>query len=193
MNIYPDLDKNNASLVVIDIQQKLAAAISSEDLHALLRKVINLVECARLLDLPVIVTEQYPQGLGRTLPMIGEAVYRCSPDIQFVPKKRFSCAGVPEFDGWLRDHGRRQLIITGIETHVCVFATARDLARQGYSVHVPRDAVTSRSESNHSNGLSLIERAGGIVTNSETVIFDLLKVAEGDAFKAMSKLIKQTV
>jgi len=187
-----DLDKNNAALVIIDIQQKLAGAIPSEVLHALLRKVVNLIECARLMELPVIVTEQYPEGLGRTLPMIAEAVYRCSSDIQFVAKKRFSCVGVPLFDDWMKSHGRQQIIIAGIETHVCVFGSARDLAAGDLAVHVPMDGVTSRSESNHLNGLNLIEKAGGVVTNSETIIFDLLKVAEGETFKAMSRLIKQT-
>ena len=185
-----DLQSDDAALVIIDIQQKLAAAMPSEGLHDLLRRVVNLVECARLLELPLIVSEQYPKGLGNTLPMVGEAAYRSSSEVPFFSKTRFSCVGEPAFDAWLSGHKRRQILLTGIESHVCVFSTARDLLARGYTVHVPQDATMSRTHRNYENGLRLIEAGGGVVTNSETVVFDLLKKAEGDAFKAMSRLIK---
>jgi nicotinamidase-related amidase len=184
------LQESDTALVIIDIQQRLAAAMEGVGLRENLRKVINILECGRLLGLPAVVTEQYPQGLGSTLPMISEAVGRLGPEVSFVEKKRFSCYGVKAFDRWLQTVRRRQLVLCGIETHVCVFQTARDLVSAGYTVHVPADTTLSRQHLDHTIGLDLIKRAGGVVTTSETVVFDLLKVAEGPSFKAMSKMLK---
>jgi nicotinamidase-related amidase len=185
-----DLNASEAAIVVIDLQQRLAAAMNEDDLRDGLRKVINVLECGRLLGIPTAVTEQYPKGLGPTLPMISEAVNRVSSDVSYVEKTSFSCMGVPEFRQWVRQSGRSQILLVGIETHVCVFQTARDLVAEGYVVHVPADTTLSRTPRNHQLGLELIGRAGGVVTSSETVIFDLLEKAEGEAFKTMSKMLK---
>lgn len=185
-----NLDASDAAVVVIDIQQKLTAVMDEDELRDALRKTINVLECCRLLGLPAAVTEQYPRGLGQTLPMVGEAVSRVSPDVAYIEKTTFSCFGTEEFRQWIRNVGRNQILLAGIETHVCVFQTARDLVADGHVVHVPADTTLSRTRRNHEIGLELIDRAGGVVTSSETVIFDLLEKAEGEPFKTMSKMLK---
>lgn len=184
------LDPKRAALAVIDVQQRLAAAMPEEVLRASLRQMVSIMECARLMDLPCVVTEQYRKGLGTTLPMVAEALSKFDPEPTFVEKMDFSCMAVEEFRQWVLGTGRQQFIVMGIETHVCVFQTARDLTAEGYTVHVPRDTTMSRTRANWQVGLELMDRAGAVVTSAETVIFDLLGRAGTDQFKVMSKLVK---
>lgn len=184
------IDPAHAALLVVDIQERLAAAMDPEDRARCERNVGILVELARRLGMPIVVSEQYPQGLGPTVPAIAQAIAAEGLTVRRFQKVEFACPEAPAFEPIWHELRRDQWIVTGMETHVCVYQTVRTLAERGAYVHVPRDAVTSRSAQNREVGLSLIERAGGIVTSTETVVFDALRRAGTDDFKALSKLIK---
>lgn len=187
----PELFANKAGLCVIDIQEKLAAAMPEKVVKGTLRNCLNLIEAARCLGLPIVVSEQYPKGLGRSLPVIAEAVLRLPRDrVFFFDKIQFSCAGLGPFDSWLKKSGRTQWILVGMETHVCVYQSARAMVGAGFEVHVPRDAVVSRTMANWEVGLQLMDRAGVVVSATEVVIFDLLKHAGTEEFKQLSRIIK---
>ena len=186
-----ELHAAKTGLCIIDIQEKLAGTMPEKVLKGTLRNCLNLIETARVLRLPVVVSEQYPKGLGRTLPVVAEAVLRLPrQSIHFFEKVKFSCAGVSDFDSWLKSSGRPQWIVSGMEAHVCVYQTARALVGAGYQVHVPRDAVISRTMANWEIGLKLAEQAGALVTSTEVAIFDLLKQAGTSEFKMLSRIIK---
>jgi len=175
------------ALLVIDVQERLCAAMDPERLAGVRRNTIILLEAAKVLGLPVLVTEQYPKGIGPTLPDIAAAF----PEGQAVHEKVcFSCADADAFMDELRASGRDQLLLTGMETHVCVFQTARDLARAGFTPFVPQDAVISRTLENQAIGLRLMAQAGATRTGTETVLFDLLGKAGTPEFKALAPLIK---
>lgn len=177
------LQPDNTVLLVIDLQEKLMNAMPAKD--RVYKNTGLLLKTAQELDLPVIVTEQYPRGLGRTVTEITEHL----PEHTLIEKTCFS-ACTSELETSLHSLGRKSVVITGSETHICVFQTARDLTEQGYDVHVARDAVCSRTDENYENGLDLMKSAGAVITNTETVIFDLLKMAGTPAFKAISPLLK---
>jgi nicotinamidase-related amidase len=145
-----------------------------------------LVSCAHRLGVPVLVTEQYPKGLGRTLPevrsLLGEA-----PAFE---KTAFSCAEADGFMERLRALGTDHVILTGIEAHVCVLLTALDLLTRGLRVSIVADAVCSRRPANLEIGLGQARQAGAVVTATETVVFQLLGSADSDAFRELSKLLR---
>jgi len=143
-----------------------------------------LVTTAEQMGIPVIVTEQYPQGLGGTVKEIQDNI----KEYQYVEKMDFSA-----FEGLnhlLSTMGRKTLLVTGSETHVCVFQSTRDLVAAGYRVQVVKDAVCSRFKANYLNGLELMQGVGAVVTNTETVLFDLMKVAGTPEFKVISRLLR---
>jgi nicotinamidase-related amidase len=183
------LRAKDTALVVIDVQQRLVPAMPAAQYEALTRNVVTLVAAASQLNIPVCVSEQYPTGLGRTVPVVVEAVSRLQPSALFLDKTMFSIAGEPLFQRFL-DSGRKQLVIVGMETHICVFQSVRDLVARGYDVHVPRDAVISRTPDNHATGMALIAASGAVATSTETVIFDLLERAGTESFKILSRLVK---
>lgn len=186
-----ELFRNKTGLCIIDIQEHLAAAMPEKVLKGTLRNCLNLIEAARVLELPVVVTEQYPKGLGRTLPVIAEAVLRLPREqIFFFEKIVFGCKGLGPFDGWLKKSKRTQWIVAGMETHICVFQTARALVGEGYDVHVPRDAVISRAMANWEVGLRLMEQCQVVVSATEVAVFDLLKQAGTEEFKLLSHIVK---
>jgi isochorismate hydrolase len=190
-SVASELFAAKAGLCVIDIQEKLAAAMPEKVVKGTLRNCLNLIEAARVLNLPIAVSEQYPKGLGRTLPVVGESVLRLPREQIFLfDKLQFSCVGISPFDTWVKRTGRTQWILTGMETHVCVYQTARALAGAGFNVHVPRDAVVSRTMANWEIGLQLMAQAGVIVTSTEVVVFDLLKQAGTEQFKQLSQIVK---
>ena len=177
------LRREEAVLFVIDIQEKLVPVMERKD--QVIQNTATLITAAKEMDFPVIATEQYPKGLGRTVPeiltLIGEAN---------IHAKNSFTAYTDQVKALLGDVGRKKVLVTGMETHVCVFQTVRDLVRDGCFVHVARDAVASRTETNYSNGLDLMQSLGAVITNTETAVFDLLKVSGTPEFKVMSKLIK---
>jgi nicotinamidase-related amidase len=186
-----ELLADRTALCIIDIQEKLAAAMPEKVVKGTLRNCLNLIEAARVLSLPIVVSEQYPKGLGRTLPVVAESVLRLPREqVFFFDKLQFSCMGASAFEGWVRKGGRTQWVLAGMETHVCVYQTARALCAAGFQVQVPRDAVVSRTMANWEVGLQLMERAGAVVSCTEAVVFDLLKQAGTEEFKVLSRLIK---
>ncbi len=186
-----DLFSERTGICIIDVQERLAAAMPDKVLKGTLRNCLNLIEAARVLGMPVVVSEQCPKGLGQTLPVIAESVLRLPRErVFFFEKEAFDCTEVPVFERWIRDCGRAQWIVAGMEAHVCVYQTVRGLARRDLLVHVPRDAVVSRTMANWEIGLKLVEKAGGLVTATEVVLFDLLKRAGTAEFKLLSRIIK---
>ncbi len=183
------LSRARAALLVVDIQDKLAAAMPEQVLAQTVRNTAVLIEAARRMWLPIVVSQQYPRGLGATLPAIEDAL-RDAPGVHRFDKLDFSAAATPEFAALAPKLGRDQWIVTGMEAHVCVYQSARGLVQRGYEVHVASDAIASRSKHNFEIGKQLIERAGAVVSSTEIIVFDLLGSAADVEFKAISRLIK---
>lgn len=183
-----------AVLLVIDVQERLALAMPPEVRDRLERNVVVLVEAARRFAIPVMVTEQYPKGLGRTVPLVAAALdAEGGGAVHRFDKLEFSACNDAAFAplaAGLAAAGRDQWVVTGMECHVCVWQTVRGLRGRGAAVHVVADAVSSRTKANWRLGLELARRAGAEVTSTETVVFDLLGRAGTDDFKVLSKLIK---
>ena len=177
------LDSRNASVLVIDVQERLTPVMWN---FAPVEKYCRaLVQAARDLDMPVLATEQYPKGLGAMIGSIRELL----PGPPLV-KMHFSCGADPEFTKALGATGRKQVIVAGIETHVCVFQTVRDLLQQGYEPFVCADAVTSRFEEHRRVALELMRDLGAVITSAETSIFDLLHVCGTPEFKRVSPYVR---
>lgn len=173
-------------LVVVDVQERLFNAMDAERRDDMVANVKILVSAARRLDVPVLVTEQYPKGLGRTLPEL-RALLGDAPPFE---KTAFSCAGASGFVARLCALGADHVILTGIEAHVCVLITALDLLSQGLRVSIVADAVCSRRSANLEIGLAQARQAGAVVTATETVVFQLVGNADSDAFRELSKLLR---
>jgi nicotinamidase-related amidase len=187
---HPDvceLERGKTALAVIDIQERLAAAMPADVMAAVTRNTEILLNGAATLGLPVILTEQYPKGLG---PTVGE-VRRAVPEgATVIEKIEFSGAAAAGFIEALRRREIRHVLLAGMETHVCVLQTAVDLVDAGFLTWILRDAVCSRAKGNWEVGLSLAERAGARVATTETALFLLLGRAGTPEFKAISELIK---
>lgn len=174
-----------SQLAVIDVQEKLCAVMPPETLQELVKNCSTLLQAAQLLGVPAIHTEQYPKGLGPTLAELGRWL---KPETA-VAKTCFSCCDESAFRARLyRD--RPQIVLAGMEAHICVLQTALQLHESGHQVFVVEDAILSRKDANKQNTLSRLRHAGVIVTNTESVLFEWLRVAEGDAFKQISKLVR---
>ena len=178
------LRKENAVLIVIDVQGKLATLMHEKE--NLFANVIRMIRGAKVLDLPVVWTEQLPDKLGDTSPEIKQELEGLKPLV----KKTFSCCGDSAFLQELKRLGRKQVLLTGIETHVCVYQTAMDLLKSGYEVYLVRDAVSSRIEYNYHLGVERIKDAGAALTSVEMSLFELLRVAEGEQFKKIINIVK---
>ena len=183
------LSRTRAALLVVDIQDKLAAAMPEDVLAQAVRNTAVLIETARRMWMPIVVSQQYPRGLGATVPAIEDAL-RDAPTLHRFDKMIFSAADAPEFGALAPKLGRDQWIVTGMEAHVCVYQSARGLVSRGYNVHVPADAITSRTKSNFKIARKLIQDVGATLTSTEVVVFDLLGTAADVEFKALSRLIK---
>lgn len=175
------LTSEDALLLVIDIQDRLVSAMKYGE--QVIEKTGILLEVAKTLEIPVIVTEQYPKGLGSTVAELP------IEDAQVFEKITFT-GYTPEVRAALQETNRKKVIVTGMETHVCVLQTVRDLLLNGFHVFVVEDAVCSRFKTNFRNGISLMAAMGAVITNTETVFFDLMKKAGTPEFKELSKLIK---
>ncbi len=179
------LDRTKAAILVIDVQSRLAPTMPPEALARLVKYGRALVGAGKELGMPVLATEQYPKGLGETIPELQEVL----PSPPLV-KMHFSCGADPAFAAALEKTGRRQIVVCGMETHVCVFQTVRDLVATGYEVHVCSDAVSSRTEEHRRTGLELCREAGAVITTAETAIFDLLHLAGTPEFKRVAPLVR---
>ena len=170
------LSRKRAALVVVDVQEAFRPYASFGGVASACAK---LVRAARILELPTLVSEQYPQGLGHTAPEVG------LEDEPRIEKSVFSAARAEGFD----IAAREQALVCGIETHVCVSQTVHDLLERGVEVHVPADAVGSRHQLDYERGLERMERAGAVVTTVEAALFELLERAGTPEFKAVQRLI----
>jgi nicotinamidase-related amidase len=178
------LERDRAALVVVDVQEAFRPAVI--DFDRIASNVALLVQGSRVLDLPVLVTEQYPKGLGHTVPEVARHLDSVEP----IQKVCFSAAESDQFDAALTECGRQQVLLCGIESHVCVSQTADDLLAGGREVHVARDAVSSRTAENRELGLHKMERSGAVVTSVEAALFELLRAAGTPEFKQIQRLIK---
>lgn len=177
-----------SQLVIIDIQTRLAAAMPPQARQRVVKNSGILLQAAGLLDLPVVVTEQYPKGLGTTEPAVTE---HFPNQRQLLCKTCFASSGAAGFDAALdAQPGRHQLILAGMEAHVCVLQSTLQLLGRGYQVFVVEDAVCSRSEANHLNAMARLRQAGAVITNTESVLFEWLRDACHPHFKAVTALIK---
>ncbi len=169
--------------MIIDIQEKLVPVVKYP--HRLIDNTEVLILLAQELGIPILVTEQYPKGLGKTVPRINDRINK-----NMIYEKISFSAYTDEIASNLAGLERKKIIITGMETHVCVYQTVRDLIAMNYQVFVVGDAVGSREKRNYKNALDLMSGMGAVITNTETVFFDLIKVAGTPMFKKMSPLIK---
>jgi hypothetical protein len=171
----------------VDVQERLAAAMEPGLYGRVIRNGVNLLKGAGILGVPVLVSEQYKKGLLDTVP---ELVGALPEGTRRFEKLEFSAFANAELARTIVETGRSQIIVFGMEAHICVFQTVRDLCHAGFKVHVPHDAVISRDPENMRVGLVLAERAGAVVSATETLLFDLLHRAGTPEFKAVSALVK---
>ncbi len=179
-------------MLIVDVQERLAAAMPEGPMSQLVGNAGILLETARRMGIPVVVSEQYPKGLGPTVAPIADALNDID-ELARIEKLDFSvCAakGFADEHRRIEAAGRSQWIVVGMETHICVFQTVRALRDLGHEVHVPVDAVVSRAKHNFQTGLRLSEACGAHLSSTETIVMDLLGGAQGDDFKAISKLIR---
>lgn len=174
----------NAALVIIDIQEKLFRVMYEKE--ALSSNIQKLIKGTQIMDIPIILTEQNPDGLGPTIPEISNIL----PGLHPIPKFSFSCCRDQGFQQKLEELHRKQILITGIETHICVYQTAIDLLSSGYEVQIVADCVSSRTPENRDIALKRINMEGALLTSIEMVLFELLKTAKDDRFKAISSIVK---
>lgn len=185
--VIESLSRSRAALLVVDIQERLAPAMA--DLDGVVKNARILIQAARTLKLPIVVSQQYPKGLGPTVAPIEDALAGAD-NLHRFDKLEFSAEATAEFAALAPKLGRDQWIVCGMETHVCVYQTLRGLVARGYQAHVASDAVSSRTDANFNIGLSLAEKCGAIVSSTEVCVFDLLERAGSDEFKQLSKAIK---
>jgi nicotinamidase-related amidase len=178
------LSRTAAVLILIDFQGKLAQSMcNKEDLFA---NTVKLIRGFRALGLPLLVTEQTPEKLGTTIPEVALELGDAKP----IAKETFSCWANPLFHDQLESLTRRHVVLTGIESHVCVYQTALDLMQNGYTVHLVTDAVSSRTPENRKVGIQAVKSAGAQLTSAEMVLFELLKSAADPKAKEIFKIVK---
>ncbi|MAZ36660.1 hydrolase [Salibacteraceae bacterium] len=176
--------KEHTKLVVIDIQEKLFPLIDNNE--QLLKKCQTLIEGIKLLSVPTIVTEQYVKGLGKTIEPIAESLGQFEP----IEKMTFSCMGEPNFNLKIEEHFIKNVLLCGIESHVCILQTAIDLLDAGHTPIVVADAVSSRNPYDKEIALQRFASEGIRVTTVESILFELCKISGTEQFKAISKLVK---
>jgi len=182
---HPDLlRKDDTLLVIVDIQTKLLDVMFEKD--RLVSNFRKLIQAFKLLGIPKVITEQYPKGMGATDSQISEVL----EDIEAIEKTSFSCCGVDDFNQRISSFGKKQIVVIGIEAHVCVLQTVYDLLHQGYLVYVPYDAVSSRKEGDYKNALDRMRQAKAVIGSVESAIFELLGKAGTPIFKEISRLVK---
>lgn len=183
------LSRDRAAVLVVDLQERLVPAMPAAVAEQVIKHARVMIQTARTLGLPIAVSQQYPKGLGATVPAIEEALHGAAFVHRF-DKLEFSAAQAEPFAPIAARLKRDQWIVVGMETHVCVYQTARELVARGFTTHVVGDAVASRTKANWRVGLDLCARTGAVVTSTEACVFDLLERAGTDEFKTLSKLIK---
>jgi nicotinamidase-related amidase len=178
------ITRDESVLVIVDIQGNLAQAMFEKE--KLFDNAVKLIKGFKALNLPVIVTEQIPQKLGKTIPLIAEEINGFNP----IAKESFSCWGEKDFKDTLEASSRKEVVLLGIETHVCVYQTALDLASNGYNVHLVADAVSSRTPENRQIGIDAMKSASAKITSTEMVLFEMLRTAADPKAKDFFKIVK---
>jgi len=178
------LKLDNTAIIMIDIQGKLWNIMHEKEV--LLENAQKLIKGMQVLGIPIILTEQNPQGLGPTLPELTQLI----PEIEPIPKFSFSCCQDKGFQKAIQDLKRKQLLICGIEAHICVYQTTLELLSSGYEVQVIADVVSSRIVRNRDIALSRVQSEGAKLTVTEMVLYELLQTAESPKFKEMLKVVK---
>jgi nicotinamidase-related amidase len=177
-------DRSRCALLLVDLQESYRGKLYEE--RRLAKAAGRLVEAAKILGIPVLVTEQYPERLGHTWAEIADLLPADAPRIA---KRSFSALGSPELLERLSSLGRSQVVVAGIETHVCVSQTAHDLVAGGFGVHVPRDAVTSRFSLEDEMGYAKMTGSGVVPTSAEAVLFEWVVDSRAPEFKAIHRLV----
>lgn len=178
------LEIEKSCLVVVDVQGELAQLMYGKD--ALFKNIQILIKAAKILDIPVLWCQQCPEALGPTVPQIAELLGENEP----INKASFSCCGRQDFDRRLNALARSQVLLCGIEAHVCIYQTAVDLLRKGYDVSVVEDAVSSRTAENKQTAVRRLATEGVKISSAEMALFELLRTAEHPRFKQIARLIK---
>ncbi len=178
------LNKSKTGIVIIDVQKKLMDVIARK--KGIISNINRLILLADIYSLPVVVTEQYPRWLGPTIPEISDTI----PSYEPIEKMFFNCCKEDAFTICIKKQNSDTIILTGVETHICVFQTCLTLLEKGYSVHVPHDAVGSRNDENMKIGLGLMKEAGAVITTTETIIYQVLEKAGTKEFKQMMKALR---
>lgn len=188
MSTHPNLlSANNSLLIIVDIQTKLSAAMPETEAELMTANARSLVEAAELLSIPILLTEQYPKGLGATDTTITNLL---SESALIFDKTGFSCCAAKGFAKALADAERKQVILVGQEAHVCVLQTALELLHAGYQVHVVEDAICSRKAEHKFYALQRMQQQGATITNYESVLFEWVKDSTHPEFKSISGLIR---
>jgi nicotinamidase-related amidase len=189
---FPRIDPARATLLVVDVQERLVAAMDPQGFAACERNILILVELARRLRLPIVQSEQVPGKLGPTVGTIAAAIAATQPGLPVhrLEKETFAVTDHPEFPALFARVDRPQWLVVGLEAHICVFQTARGLRALDAEVFLPADATLARVPGNHRVGLDLAGRCGAVVTSTETVAFDALGRAGTDDFRAISRLVR---
>ena len=179
------LDRNQTALVVVDVQEAYRGL--TVDHERMVRGVRRLIEAAKVLAIPILATEQYPKGLGHLMPEVAEAL---PPGVTIVEKLSMSCCGQPDFLRQLEGLKRRQVVVCGIEAQACINQTVHDLLDRGYQVHLPFDAISSRSENDYRVGWEKMIGSGAIPSTVEMVCLEWVRTAEAPEFKSIHRIIK---
>jgi nicotinamidase-related amidase len=187
------LDIQNCCLVVVDVQGKLAQLM--HDKESLFKNIEILIKAAKILNIPILWCQQCPDALGSTIPQIAELLSGIEPPNVLVGggpinKASFSCCGCDQFNTKLNELSRNQILLCGIEAHVCIYQTAVDLLRKGFSVDVVADAVSSRTLENKQIAINRLSAEGAKITSTEMALFELLKTADHPHFREIAKLVK---
>jgi nicotinamidase-related amidase len=178
------LNEKDCCLIIVDVQGKLARLM--QDKETLFKNIRILIQSAKILNIPILWCQQVPAALGPTVPQIAELLTRLEP----VNKSCFSCCLSDEFNRKLNALGRKQILLCGIEMHVCIYQTAVDLLAKGYQVDVIADAVSSRTLDNKQIALNRIAALGAKLTSTEMALFEILRTADHPQFKQIAKLVK---
>jgi nicotinamidase-related amidase len=181
------LSHDDSLLVIVDLQTKLSAVMNQTDAAFTSENTISLITAANLLDIPILVTEQYPQGLGHTELDVSNKLSLSTPVFD---KTGFSCCSSSSFCNALETSERKQVILVGQETHVCILQTALELLQRGLQVFVVEDAVSSRKTEHKLSALQRMQQQGVTVINYESVLFEWLRTASHPQFKAVSALLR---
>jgi len=186
MDLLSRADRKEAVLIVVDVQEVLMKQMNQKIGENIIRNIKTLLAFAKEMSIPILMTEQYPKGLGKTVSEIRTVVGSILP----IEKLSFSCCGVKMFADKLNQLARKQVMLTGIETHVCVLQTANDLVQKGYGVHAVADAICSRRKLDWEIGLRWMEKRGAMISTTEITAFQLLKEAGTEEFRGLSKLLR---